>query len=94
MTHDPFCPISVPHVINLMCLCDVLTKVRVDEREQAAQRIAALVAHNLDKHFTAGQWWAGWECAADDAVTSITIVEPSCDFCDEPIRAARGDGAE
>lgn len=36
MTHDPFCPIVVPHMVNLMCLCDVLTKVRADEREKAA----------------------------------------------------------
>lgn len=49
MNHDPLCPVYVygkcPCHDNcpvLRCECALIAKVRADEREQAAQRVAAL----------------------------------------------------
>lgn len=39
MSHDKFCPMAVPHIPRFMCICDVIAKVRVDEREQSAERV-------------------------------------------------------
>ena len=47
MTHDKFCPIGVPHIPSFMCFCDVLAKVRADEREQAAQRMELTLLYKL-----------------------------------------------
>lgn len=45
MTHDPLCPL--PDIYE--CQCNLIDKVRADEREQAGMRVAALT-----------HWVYGW----------------------------------
>ena len=46
MTHEKFCPMTIPHIPSFMCICNVIAQVRADEREQAAHRVAKAIKHN------------------------------------------------
>jgi len=39
MTHDPMCPMPDSRFMSATCQCDLIARVRADERERAAERI-------------------------------------------------------
>lgn len=56
-THDPMCPWGKVSEPIIGCACDLIARVRADERERAAERVAALLSfpalpygrHRIDK---------------------------------------------
>lgn len=58
MSHDPLCPADAGKPLNVGCAyCDWVFKVRKDEREKAAQRVA-----KIEDHWSACPEWAGEPC--------------------------------
>jgi len=46
--HDPMCPWHEQRPILILCYeCQLIAKVRADEREQAAQRVEALIPERV-----------------------------------------------
>ena len=84
MTHDPMCRNAKridPHYDTQgRCDCDLIARVRADERERAAERVAALT---LNSHYRI-------ECEPPDPVDWSKHVG-KCDAIAEVFTAIRGE---
>lgn len=67
MTHDQFCPIAIKHMANIMCICDVIEKVRADERERAGDRVRLAHLHLRTMNVPVTLAWLVWEKAVINA---------------------------
>lgn len=86
--HDPECLLAYPTDRYLPCICGRLARVRADERDRAAERVAAALA-------------AGLATSSDGALYYIELDEddPSCGYDvtfpkDSLVAAARGDNTK
>jgi len=73
MTHDPLCPsyglCDCGCEYDAHCMCGFITKVRADEREQAAGRVAAI--EPMGEPFDGG-YHNGYRDALDHAEQAVT----------------------
>jgi hypothetical protein len=110
MNHDPLCPRWMttmngdtwhPFENSGTCLlCDLIAKVRADEREKAAQRVRALVPNGYmtweQPHLMNESNIAAWEAVHGHDVRMKCYAEYGCQLLLDPvdaIAAARGEAS-